>query len=344
MDCIDLKQLLSTHSEEHPSGDDLEYDPLFGEMERAAKGKEERQFGDTLIAAEEPDWAALKIHALDILARSKDLRAAIHLTRAMIHTHGYAGLAAGLSLIKGYIEGFWESLYPQLDPDDEHDPTMRINILLNLCDPIEFLVPIAMLPLVTSKRMGQFSYRDIQLASGAVPTTGNEQRTISPEQIDAAFREADTTLTQATHSLIRQSIDAIIRISDSVNEKLGATPSFDLQPLGNLLKAADRELANRNWSGNLADEKVADHDGGIDPISPSPRDNAPTGAINNRDDVIQILDRICHYYARHEPSSPVPLLLQRAKRLVTMGFHEIVQDLAPDGQSHFDFLWRQGDG
>jgi type VI secretion system protein ImpA len=48
---------------------------------------------------------------------------------------------------------------------------------------------------------------------------------------------------------------------------------------------------------------------------------------------MRMLDKICEYYERAEPSSPVPLLLQRAKKLVPMTFMEIVQDLIPDGSS-----------
>jgi type VI secretion system protein ImpA len=46
-----------------------------------------------------------------------------------------------------------------------------------------------------------------------------------------------------------------------------------------------------------------------------------------------MLDKICAYYSRYEPSSPVPLLLQRAKRLVSKDFMEILQDLTPDSVS-----------
>ena len=42
------------------------------------------------------------------------------------------------------------------------------------------------------------------------------------------------------------------------------------------------------------------------------------------------LDRIMAYYARSEPSSPVPLLLDRAKRLVGADFLSIIKDLAND--------------
>ena len=64
----------------------------------------------------------------------------------------------------------------------------------------------------------------------------------------------------------------------------------------------------------------------------------PMGGINNRQDVVRALELICEYYAKQEPSSPVPLLVRRAKRLVTMDFMEILQDLAPGGISQVDII------
>jgi type VI secretion system protein ImpA len=60
---------------------------------------------------------------------------------------------------------------------------------------------------------------------------------------------------------------------------------------------------------------------------------APRGPLRSREDVIRTIDNICAYYATHEPSSPVPLLLERCKRLVTMSFIDIVKDLVPDSLS-----------
>ncbi len=37
------------------------------------------------------------------------------------------------------------------------------------------------------------------------------------------------------------------------------------------------------------------------------------------------------YYARQEPSRPVPILLTRAKRLVGADFMTIMKDMAPQG-------------
>jgi type VI secretion system protein ImpA len=46
--------------------------------------------------------------------------------------------------------------------------------------------------------------------------------------------------------------------------------------------------------------------------------------------VVQAIDRICQYYSRKEPSSPVPLLLRRAQRLVDKDFMAIIEDIAVD--------------
>ena len=55
------------------------------------------------------------------------------------------------------------------------------------------------------------------------------------------------------------------------------------------------------------------------------------GEIGSREEAIRLLDKISEYFERHEPSSPVPFLLKRAKKLVTKDFMAILNDLAPGG-------------
>ena len=62
----------------------------------------------------------------------------------------------------------------------------------------------------------------------------------------------------------------------------------------------------------------------------APRAAAITGDVASRDDVIRMIDKILAYYQRYEPSSPVPMLLERAKRLAPMSFMEVMENLAPD--------------
>lgn len=342
MATIDLDRLLEVISPDLPAGQDLEYDPVFGEMERAAEGKEEQQFGDTIIPAEEPDWRILKTKAEGVLAQSKDLRAAVYLTKALIRTNGYTGLKDGLKLIQGLIDGFWDSLYPQLDPEDNNDPTFRINTLLNLCDTIGFLHPISQIPLVSSTVMGNFSLRDIQIAEGTLAPAHDEDSEPTLDQVDAAFRESPSEQNQEQLSEIRQAIESVEAIEKKVNEQLGIEQSVDLQPLLVVLKQAEKEIIKR--TGDVAAPSTADDDQTVNATATSQGVGpGSTGAISNRDDVIRALDRLCVYYEQNEPSSPIPLLLQRARWLVKKDFFEIVQDLAPEGASYFDFLWKHED-
>jgi type VI secretion system protein ImpA len=60
--------------------------------------------------------------------------------------------------------------------------------------------------------------------------------------------------------------------------------------------------------------------------------------------VAKAIERICDFYARTEPSSPVPILLKRAKRLVGKSFEELLQDLAPGGLRQLQVFSGDGTG
>ena len=54
------------------------------------------------------------------------------------------------------------------------------------------------------------------------------------------------------------------------------------------------------------------------------------GAIRSRQDAIRALDAVAEFFRSNEPSSPIPLLVDRAKRLVSKDFLEVLADVAPD--------------
>ena len=57
------------------------------------------------------------------------------------------------------------------------------------------------------------------------------------------------------------------------------------------------------------------------------------GAIRSREDAIRVLDAVSLFFRISEPSSPVPLFIERAKRLVAKDFLEILADVTPDALS-----------
>jgi Uncharacterized protein conserved in bacteria len=55
-----------------------------------------------------------------------------------------------------------------------------------------------------------------------------------------------------------------------------------------------------------------------------------SGVVKSRQDAIRALDAVALFFKRTEPSSPIPMFLERAKRLVSKDFLEVLADIAPD--------------
>lgn len=339
MASIDIHGLLAEISAEAPCGDDLEYDPAYGELERATQGKPEQQFGGTIVPAEEPDWARVEREALALLGRTRDLRVAAHLTRALARTQGWEGFRDGLTLIQGLLERYWDSLHPQLDPDDDNDPTLRVNTLVTLLDPEATLEGLRLAPLVGARGLGTFSLRDLQIAAKELPAP-KDPKTPPPEPslIAAAFQETDLDSLRARLDAIEQSLNRLRAIESLLAERIGIEATPDFAPLTSLIQAARKAiatpLAERTGTTLDPENPTLDMTEAAPETSSMPGANlaqATLGAINNRADVTRALDLLLDYYRRQEPSSPIPLLLQRARRLVSKDFLEILQDLAPDG-------------
>jgi len=169
MGVIDVAALLAEVSAEAPCGENLEYDAAYGELERSTVGKPEQQFGETIIPAEEPDWPAVKRLAMKLAERTKDMRVVVILARALVQTDGFVGFADALAVLRGYIDQYWATVHPQLDPDDWNDPTLRVNTLVSLCDADSTLRVLKRAPLVRSRAMGAVSLLDWAVAHGELP-------------------------------------------------------------------------------------------------------------------------------------------------------------------------------
>lgn len=347
MSLIDIEALLGEVAAGSPCGGDLEYDPAFAQMEEQAQGTPERQYGDTIIPAEPPDWRSVKKTTLALAERTRDLRVAVTLTRALLHTDGLSGFTEGLGLVEGLIERFWEQVYPQLDPDDDNDPTLRVNTVVALCDPEATLQVLRETPLVHSPSLGRFSLRDVQVASGALTPLakdkGEEQPT--PAKINGAFQEVGLEALQVTVGLMTAAIERVQRIEARLTERIGVTQAPDLSALIGVLKEMRQPLADhlqRQGVGlttaGIPDEMEFETVSSV-PNAGKSGPQLVIGEIANREDALHMIDKICAYFDRYEPSSPAPLLLKRAKRLATKDFMSILLDLAPGGAEQANLIF-----
>jgi type VI secretion system protein ImpA len=324
---FDPDKYLKPVEEAQPSGPNLEYDPAFQALERAQQGKPEQVLGDKVVAAaEEPDWEEVRSAAEQLLARTRDLRICVPLTRALLCTEGFSGLAAGLALIRGLLEHQWASVHPQLDADEGDDPTSRVNSLLDLASADGLLKTLRETPIVHSKTLGRFSLRDIRVASGRLkPAAGSPTEPPQQSQIDAGFLDTPLPDLQAAAAAVAAASEQLAAVDRLLAEKVGALAP-DFKPLSLDLAELRRVLNEKLVARGAAGASVSEASDGS-----AAGTHGASGEIRSREDVGRMLDRLCEYYRRHEPSSPVPLLLQRAKRLLTKDFLDIVRDLTPSG-------------
>jgi type VI secretion system protein ImpA len=340
MPVADVDTLLTPVPGADACGADLEYgDPAFAALDRAAQGKPEQQIGSTIIPAEAPDWAAVGRQAAELLARTKDLRIAVHLAKAQLHTDGLAGFAAGLTVIDRIIQTYWEGVHPRLDPDDDNDPTMRLNILATLAAP-DTLSALRSAPLVASRTMGRFAYKDVEAAgTGSADGSGPSQAAIEAAAMDCDLHDLENDAAAAGAC-----VAALGSLDAALSERVGpgsiagwAALTGLAQKIATFLKA---NLARRSPAAGGAVAGAAD--GGPAGGPATPRTISPiSGEIGSREDVLRTLDKIAAYYTRHEPSSPIPLFIERCKRLVTMSFLDIVKELVPDAVRQVEVLTGQ---
>ena len=343
MSVIEIEALLSDIAADTPCGEDLEYDPLFAEMEKLAQETPERQYGDTIIPAEPPDWRGVKKAALSLLERTRDLRVAVYLARALLQSDGFPGFAEGLALVEGLIERYWDGVYPLLDPDDDNDPTLRINTIVALCDSETTLRDLRETPLVSSRAIGRFSLRDVQVATGVLtPVVDDDEELPTQSRLDAAFQDADLEVLQATAEAVAGARERVERIEAALTDQVGVTQAPDMSDLTGVLKEVRQvlteQLQRRGVSATGETEGQGEsEDGAASGAATGQR--LVVGDIASREDVIRMLDKICDYFSRYEPSSPVPFLLKRAKNLVTKDFMEIMLDLAPGGTEQANLIF-----
>jgi type VI secretion system protein ImpA len=347
---IDIESLLSEVSAEAPCGEDLSYDASFLALEDMLRTKA----GGGVVAgveeeAEEPNWREILEKSSELLKRSKDLRLVVYLTLSLLKMEGIAGLRDGLALLRGLLERYWDSFYPQLDPDDNNDPLERINILQSLSpvtvseqDPIKFKQRLAEVPLCNSVQMGRFSLRDIQIAKDEI-TVSDEQKSKAPKMsvIDAAFQDTTTdellAISRATHEAIEH-IGAITRVF-SERAAQGETPNLTgfQGVLGSIHKCVQEYLAKRG-QGETVDE--------VAPIAGVEQQKKSgislSGDIQSVQEALLALDKVCQYFDRNEPSSPVPLLLRRAQRLVSKSFLDVIKDVCPDAVDRVQLICGTG--
>ena len=329
-----LEALLSPINDELACGpyidDSAELYSEFNLLEQSAQGKPEQVMGDSVIAAVEPNWGKVNEISKSLFGKTKDLRVACYLSQSLLSKNSFPGLSDGLRLVHALLNENWDLVHPMLIIDDDDDPDYRVNAVSYLGSN-DFIQSVSNVILVSSRAVGTFSLRDYL---NAVEGTGDtESGAPDLSLINAAFMDVDLEQLQTTKDAISLSLETLDQIALIFTEKLSNAESPQLEALSselkNSIKIYNEFLSQRGASveDSSSEESVEE---GEAMESSSTKTVANPGEVNSQSDVLKSIDKICKYYEKNEPSSPVPLVLNRAKKLVTMDFMEIMKDMSPD--------------
>ena len=300
-----------------PCGPDLEYDNDFLALSQAAAGKPESQFD----AGVPPDWRAVREQSEALLERTRDLRIALLWLRCGLHLDGFGALPQGLRLVLGLLEAHWDTLHPLPDPDDG-DPYARMNALAVLAESDGVLGDLRQAVLIQQRGVGEVRVRSVEIALNMLQPREGEA-VLSRGQISQMLAEA-VEQQPALRLQPQAAIDRVKALTALMNERAGVQGAPDLKPLLSLLVGiaglmpVPAEAADGAAEGATADGAQS---------GTGPR---LSGGVNSRDDAVRALDMVCAYLERAEPTNPAPLLLRRARRLISHNFLQLMKELAPD--------------
>lgn len=326
-----LNSLLAPVPGDNPSGLDLRYDAAYDEF------KEERR-EDLLLPGSDnadrkiADWARVVSMGTDLIARkTKDLQLGAWLTEALLRRQGISGLITGIEAMRGMLEQFWETLYPEME---DGDLELRIGPLewlgsrltpaIQLCTVgsggITFLDHLQAQTVPREDAISEAAY-DNQKVMRAQRAEAESLGKKFPEDIDAAIdgtsKEFYRQLTADVNAAIA-SLAALEKVSD---ERFGRdAPAYTdirstLAELGRF--AASVLAAKLETDPDPADASVEQPDaaGGSGPsVSPDGGGNTQSREPASVQDASQRLAAVAAWYRKQNPTDPAPFAMLRGFR------------------------------
>jgi type VI secretion system protein ImpA len=282
-----------------------------------------RVFGQATPLKADTDWRAIRDASAEALETCKDFRLLAHLAAANLRLTGLQSLSDALGVAARWLELYFDQVYPRLDGSDA---VLRKNALGYFADRMAIVDALRRIPLVKNPQLGPVSLRHVELAEGNLKPGPDEGEPPTESQVMGAFAGApqeDLTQLAATLNAALEALKAI-ETAMVASQGVQAAPSMAplIQPLSRM-----REIVGSYIRAPAAEGAAAGADGASGSAA------APagiSGEIRSREDAIRSLDAVSDFFRRAEPSSPVPLFVDRAKRVIARDFLEVLAELAPD--------------
>jgi type VI secretion system protein ImpA len=330
---IPLEELLSAIPGDAPSGTNLLYAGLHDEVREARRADDILEQGEWKRESKVAEWHKVVSLTTDALAtKTKDLQLAAWLTEALVNLHGFAGLLDGLKLLRGLLDRYWDTVYPEVDGGDLE---ARANAIDLLNRPF-FVAALQKVPITGNPVGTNYSYSDFKDSSRFDVPENLEalefearERALQLKQLAATegkiTSEQWRNVKKATSRAFYEDLFAVLNLCweecKSLDSMLDAKFQRQTPGVTDFKKSLD---AVRSSVESIVKEKrilepdpVASDQGieaGAAPGEPLTQagSGAKSGPVGNRAEALRRLGEVADFFRRTEPHSPVSFLLDRA--------------------------------
>jgi type VI secretion system protein ImpA len=328
--------LLNPISDAKPAGENLRYAPIYDKIKEARREEDDAPQGDWTRERKTADWPlCIKLIGEALATKSKDLQLAAWLAEAMLIREGVAGLREVLELIRGYLESFWDCLYPELE---DGDAEYRAAPLQWIGDRLEMRLKRAA---VTRGGLNWFQYKESRVVGTEEAADTDEKRQsrldaiaegkIPQEDFDKDFDATPKQFYVNLQEAFDGTLETVSALGQVCDGKFG-----DVSPSFGTLNRALEEVRQTVYILLQAkrqkepDEPVAAEDLAPEAVVEEPAAEASTaaaaapakakraGALSvepaDRDDAIARVLASARFLRQQDPYSPAPYLMLRGLR------------------------------
>ena len=279
----------------NPSGENLRYQTVYDQIrnvhrEILAHSPTERD------GRERQDWQVVARICQDALAhRSKDILIAAWLTEAELALLGFSGLRDGIETLRGLIENFWSTLYPEME---DGDLEARVKVL----EWVNRRLAIAVKGV--SLTQSGLTWRDYEEMERKRP---GRDRDIARRQFVQAAAATDREVFGLLEQDLRDCADALDALDSACRERFGdESPLFgDLrEALVAVLRFVQLLLLKFNYSYQVESAPMAASDVPESHAAPTSPSGIESGGVTG---LIQRLSEASYEAPPESPIAPVSL-------------------------------------
>jgi type VI secretion system protein ImpA len=322
-------ELLNPIPGANSAGTNLRYAPVYEKIKEARRQEDDAAQGEWRHERKLADWPlTIKLIQETLAKQSKDLQLAAWLTEALLRRDGVAGLRQGLDLLRGLIENFWDTLYPELE---DGDAELRAAPLQWIGDKLDLALKSAPL---ARKGPGFLKYKESRAVGYEADAADNEAKTaaraeaiaegkLTAEEFDAAF---DATPKQFYVDLLGDCdgvLESMAALSESGDSRFG-----DVAPSFSRLRASTEEVRQtvsilfqkkrEKEPDAVPDEAAVEEEAPADSTGGQATGAAPGRQLSaepaSRGDALERVLAVARYLRREEAYSPAPYLMLRGLR------------------------------